>query len=125
VRDRLHELGDTEVAVITFAAPERVATYQRDLLAPLTVLVDPERTSYAAYGFERGSLRAVWGPKVWAEYGRLLVRGRRLRRIHEDTRQLGGDVVVDRSGRVAFLHRSVDPTDRPSLESLLALIRQL
>ena len=123
MRDRLDELGDAVVAVVTFATPERAAAYQRTL-DPLTVLVDHDRSAYRAYGLERGSIRQVWGPKVWAEYARLLARGRRLRTIHEDTRQLGGDVVVDRAGRVAFVHRSADPTDRPSVDVLVETIHR-
>jgi hypothetical protein len=125
VRDRLDDLGDAAVAVVTFEPPHRAAAYQHDLLAPLTVLVDPERTTYQAYGLTRGSRRQVWGPKVWLEYARLLTRGRRLRRIRDDTRQLGGDVVVDRAGRVAFVHRSHDPTDRPDIRTVVATVRSL
>jgi hypothetical protein len=125
VRDRLDELGDAAVVVVTFAAEERAGAYHRAVLAPLTVLVDTERAAYRAYGLERGSLRRIWGPKVWAEYARLLRRGRRLARVHEDTRQLGGDVIIDRTGCIALLHRSADPTDRPDIDLLVTTIRRL
>jgi hypothetical protein len=122
VRDRLDEFGDAVVAVVTFGAPERAAAYQHAVLAPLTVLVDHDRRTYRAYRLERGSLRRVWGPKVWGEYCRLIARGRRLARVHEDTRQLGGDVIVDRAGRIALMHRSEDPTDRPDVDLLVTTI---
>ena len=125
MRDRLTDLGDTAVAVVTFATPERVAASHRALLAPLTLLVDEERDTYRGFGLGRGSVWKVWGPKVWAEYLRLIRRGRRPQRTHEDTLQLGGDVVVDRRGRIAFLYRSDDPTDRPTIVALIAVIRTL
>jgi len=123
VRDRLDEFGDAVVAVVTFSAPERVAAYQRDDLAPLTVLVDADRAAYRAFGMTRGSVRRVWGPKVWRAYARLLRRGRRLRRPTEDILQLGGDVVIGPDGTVTYQFRSEDPDDRPAVEELLAAVR--
>ena len=122
MRSRQEEFGDAIIAVITFSAPDRVIEYQRERLAPLPVLVDEERTSYRAYGFGRGRVSAVWGPKVWLAYARLMVAGRPFRRPVEDTLQLGGDVVVGRDGTITFLFRSDDPDDRPAIDDLLAAL---
>ena len=80
MRDRLDEFGDAVVAVISFSAPEHVARYQRERLAPLDVVVDEQRVAYTAFGLGRGSVLRVWGPKAWLEYGRLLRQGRRFQR---------------------------------------------
>ncbi|WP_436792878.1 AhpC/TSA family protein [Actinospongicola halichondriae] len=122
MRSRLEEFDDAVVVVICFSAPDYVAAYQRERLAPLTVLVDEDRGSYRAYGFGRGSVRSVWGPKVWLAYAKLLLAGHRFRRPVEDTLQLGGDVVVGRDGRVAYVFRSTDPDDRPGVDELLAAV---
>jgi peroxiredoxin len=124
VRDRLDEFGAAAVAVITFGATERVAAYQRDQLAPLTVLVDDDRRTYRAYGLGRGSVWKVWGPKIWWAYAKLIRRGRRFRRPSEDTLQLGGDFVVGRDGRIAYAFYSDDPDDRPPVDDLVAAVRQ-
>ena len=123
MRERLSEFGDVEVVVIAFAAPDHVAAYQREQLAPLTVLVDTSRAAYRAYGLGRGSVRTVWGPKVWWAYARLIRRGRRFHRPTEDTLQLGGDFVVGRDGRLAYVFRSDDPDDRPTVDELLGAVR--
>ena len=47
-----------------------------------------------------------------------------VRRPTEDTRQLGGDVVVDRDGRLAYLFRSSEPDDRPAVDELVDAIRR-
>ncbi len=124
MRSRLEELGDAEAVVICFSAPDYVADYQRDQLQPMTVLVDQTRASYRAYGFGRGSVRRVWGPRTLRAYARLLRAGRRLQRPTEDTLQLGGDVVVDRDGQVSYLFRSSDPDDRPSVDELVEAVRR-
>lgn len=123
MRSRLDDLGDAEVVVICFSAPDFVAAYQRERLHPMTVLVDEARTSYRAYGFGRGSVRRVWGWRTWRAYARLLRAGRRFQRPTEDTLQLGGDVVVDRAGRISYVFRSADPDDRPSVDELVGVVQ--
>jgi peroxiredoxin len=123
VRDRLDEFGDTALAVITFSAPERAAAYQKELLVPLPVLVDADRSVYRAYGLGRGSVWSVWGPRTWRAYGRLIAQGRRFRRPTDDTLQLGGDFVIGRDGRIHYAFRSADPDDRPTVDALVAAAR--
>jgi peroxiredoxin len=123
VRDRLSEFGDAGVVIIAFAAPDYVADYQRQRLTPLTVLVDSTRAAYLAYGLGRGSVRTVWGPKIWWAYAKLIGHGRRLQRPTEDTWQLGGDFVVGRDGRLVYVFRSKDPDDRPAVDDLLVAVR--
>jgi peroxiredoxin len=120
VRDRCNEFGDAALAVITFGAPERAAAYQQELLAPLPVLVDQDRSTYQAYGLGRGGIWSVWGPRTWRAYARLIVRGRRFHRPTDDTLQLGGDFVIGRDGRVLYAFRSADPDDRPTVDTLIA-----
>ncbi|MHB8394864.1 MAG: AhpC/TSA family protein [Candidatus Dormibacteria bacterium] len=124
MRDHLSEFGDALIVVLTFSAPEFVASYQRDLLAPLTVLIDQTRTVYRAYALDRGSVWRVWGPKVWWEYLRLIAHGRRFSRPREDTLQLGGDFLVGRDGRLVYTFRSHDPADRPTVADLIEAVKR-
>jgi len=123
VRDRRDGFGDAAVVVISFSAPEHVAAYHRDQLAPLTVLVDADRHAYRAYGLGRGSVWKVWGPRSWWAYAKLIRRGHRFQRPTEDTLQLGGDFVVGRDGRIVYAFRSDDPDDRPPVDDLVAAVR--
>jgi hypothetical protein len=54
-----------------------------------------------------------------------LFRGRTPRAVDldSDTSQLGGDVLVDPSGIVRFLHVGSGPGDRPSIAALAAARR--
>jgi len=124
VRDRLDEFGDAVVVVVAFSAPDYVAAYQRERLAPLVVLIDEERVAYRAYRLGRGTVWTVWGPKVWRAYLRLIRQGRRFQRPTEDTLQLGGDFVVGRDGQMAYSFRSSDPDDRPTVDDLIAAVRR-
>ena len=123
MRDRLDELGDAEVVVVTFTRQRNLAGYRRRFVDPLTVVSDEERRVYRAYGLGRGPWWRVYGVATLRRYVELLRRGRRLERPTEDTLQLGGDVVVDREGRLAYVHRSRRPDDRPDVDELVAAVR--
>lgn len=92
--------------------------------ACFTLLLDPDRAAYRAYDLER-SLARAWQPKVWLEYARLMMSGKKWRGIQGDSTQLGGDFIADADGILRFAHRSHDPTDRPSVAQLLKEIKTL
>jgi hypothetical protein len=85
------------------------------------ILLDPDRESYAAYGFHRSLLRS-WGLKTFFTYVKLLISGRKWRGVQGDSAQLGGDVIIDGNSIIRFIHRSMDPSDRPSAETLLRVL---
>ncbi len=113
-----------QVVIISFGSAPLARAWLAETNAPFTVLLDPERGAYRAFGLERSLVRS-WGPKaIWA-YVRLMLTGRRWRGIQGDSGQLGGDFVVDSSGIIRFAYRSHDPTDRPTVEVLLDIFRRL
>jgi hypothetical protein len=125
----LHHVDQLEirVVVVAFAPPESLAGYQhRQRLDHLLVLSDPDRRAYRAFGFGRGTVLRVWlDRRVWVRYAQLLLRGRRPERAHEDTLQLGGDVLLDADGRIAWIFRSRGPEDRPSVAYIQAALNDL
>jgi len=54
-----------------------------------------------------------------------MMAGRRWRGIQGDSRQLGGDFIVDRRGVLRFAHRSHDPADRPDIDTLIGRLSDL
>jgi hypothetical protein len=85
------------------------------------ILLDPDRETYAAYEFHRSYLRS-WGPKTFFTYVKLLISGRKWRGVQGDSAQLGGDVIIDEDSIIRLIHRSMDPSDRPSAETLLRVL---
>ena len=120
MRDRLGDLGDAVVVLVTFTAQRNLRGYRSRLGLPYPVLADEGRTAYRAYGLRRGPWWRVWGIGTLRAYARLLRRGGRLARPREDTLQLGGDFVVGRDGRLIYAHRSRGPADRPAVDDLVA-----
>jgi peroxiredoxin len=118
---RLQAAG-VRVLAISQATPAVLATFLRDHLQPVPVVCDPDRAGYRAFGLERTSWLSFFRPSVLWGYLRLIARGGRVRKPYpgEDVLQLGGDFLLDRSGRVVFAHPSRAATDRPGIDVLLA-----
>lgn len=106
-------LSNVEFAVVTFAGADRLPAYRDHVGITTAVLADPERKAYRAYGLVSASLWRVYRPATLKKYAVLLRAGKRLRKPTEDTRQLGGDFVIGRDGRIAYAYRPVAPDDRP------------
>jgi len=112
------------IVCVTFAESPMLALFERELGLPVEYLGDPEREMYRAFGFGRGSVARVWlDPRVLARYARLVVSGYRPKGPEQDTLQLGGDVLADAEGRIAWIYRSRGPEDRPSVAEILAARR--
>ncbi len=115
---------NARIVVISFGLARQAHAWLDETSAPFTLLLDPERTAYRAYGLEH-SLARSWGPRVWWRYAQLLLAGRQWRGIQGDSGQLGGDIVVDPAGLIRLAYRSHDPADRPPVSQLLMIIRHL
>ncbi len=122
MRDRLPEFGDAHIAAVTFADAERLPPHRAHLDLPFPLLADPKRQVYGQFGLGRGSFRQIWNPGTLTLYAKLLRRGRTPRRPAQDTRQLGGDFVIDRQGRLAAGFWPASPDDRPSVDALVAAV---
>ena len=101
-----------------------VRAYRADTNVSWPVLIDLDRTLYRGYGMHRGRLRDIWGVRTWLAYLHELARGRLPKYSGGDTRQLGGDVLIDPAGIVRFHHVGTGPADRPSVAAILEARRQ-
>ena len=114
-----------EVLVVTFSAAQRIPQYLEAHDWPFPVVADPEFEAYRAFELQKGTWWQVAGPQAIVGYLKLMLRGR-LPDKHtkgDDVKQLGGDFVLDASGRLLYLYRSQESTDRPSPEELLQVLQ--
>lgn len=122
VGEHLDQLPGVSVAVVTFAPVDGLAAQRRHLGVPFPLLSDPDRELYRAFGLGRGSMRAIYGVGTLRLYARLLRQGRRLKRPNQDTRQLGGDFVIDGEGRLTAAFRPASPDARPTVAELIEAV---
>ena len=112
------------VLVVTFEPPATVAQFVEMEAVPFPVLSDVSRRAYAAFGLQRGRASTIWNWPTAKTYLGGILHGRRPRLPRGDLTQLGGDVVLDADGRIVFVHRSQNPADRPTIETIVAAIRR-
>ena len=113
-----------EVLLISFSSRGYARVWSEETCPSFRLLLDGERTTYRTYGLGHSLLRS-WSLKTVWGYVRLMRAGRRWRGIQGDSTQLGGDFVIDAGGVVRLAYRSRDPTDRPSMEQIFTVLRQL
>jgi len=125
--DRQEEFAklNTRVFIISFGTLPALQQWMNEVCGTFTVLLDRDRVAYQAYGLERSRLRS-WHPRVvWIYIKRWFQRGEFYDSHGDDTSQLGGDFIVDKKGILRLVHASHDPTDRPSVEELLKVLKTL
>ena len=116
---------DTRVLIISFATMPAVQAWLKETCATFEVLLDRNRDVYRAYGLERSFWRSRNLKTLW-KLAMHRLAGRPIYDSHgDDTTQLGGDFIVDRSGILRLAHPSHNPTDRPAAQTLLEFLRQL
>ena len=120
------EAAGAALVVVTPQAAARAADWRDDLsLSGAVVIADPERTLYEALGARQPPPFWLLRPRVVTAGLRALIARERIRwNVGDNALQLGADVVVDREGRIAYLHIASDATDRtaPNSPSLPAVI---
>lgn len=124
-KDRLDELG-AEAVFLSFDSPDALRRSMLDgvdLAYP--VIADVDRVAYRAWGLERAPWWKIWlDPKVWLQYGRMLLEGERPGEAGEDLLQMGGDFIVDGAGTVVY-SRPQKRDDRPPVGELIRELEKL
>ena len=115
--DELNATG-AKVCVVAFEERRRAREWASSGEIGFPILLDPDRSVYRAYHLERSAMRSLHPRTLWFYFKKLL-RGQVVTRITGDPTQLGGDFVIDEDGAIRLAYYSVDPTDRPSVASLL------
>lgn len=115
---------NARVVLISFGTLPGLQVWMKETCEKFEVLLDPNRETYHAYQLERSRLRS-WTPRTMWMYAKLLLAGRKPLVKEGDASQLGGDFIIDAHGRIKLAYRSFDPVDRPSVDTLLDLIREI
>lgn len=124
-RDRsLFEEAGARLVLIGQATPHHAAHFRRTMGIDLPVLADEQRVSYRAAGAKQATMDELLGPTVVAKgvvaaasHG--VFQGRTI----GDFAQLGGVMIVDIDGTIAWSHMSEDASDNAATDEILTALR--
>lgn len=111
------------VCIVTFEGAEAAKAYVSETGIRWPILVDTEGVLYDAYGMGRLSWRQMLDPSAAPVFVAEILRGNLPRWPRADPARQGGDVLIDPTGIVRFVHVGSNPGDRPAVERLLDIRR--
>ncbi|MBI5760232.1 MAG: AhpC/TSA family protein [Planctomycetales bacterium] len=122
--DPIREAG-AKVLAVSFARPDKVATFLEKYPQPFPVVCDPTLAAYREFQVGRTSWLSFARPDVTGRFIKTMFRGQMPAKPDpaDDLLQLGGDFILDRDRHLIYSHPSSEATDRPSGEELLAVLR--
>ncbi len=121
---RLHELTQLGLRVVYVGngEPRYIEAFvERNAidLEVVEVITDPTLAAHRTLALNR-SFGTTFGPRALWNVGRALVSGFRPTTVEGDEYQQGGVLVVDRDGRVAYLHRDRATGDHADTTDVIA-----
>lgn len=114
------EALNTQIILITHSAKFWVAGWRQSTQVDYPLLLDTNKVAYRHYDLGK-SWRGVLHPRIVAYYVRHLY----FPFFKGNTFQMGGDFIVDTAGVLRYSYRMVEPTDRPSIDTLLTALRKM
>lgn len=109
------------VVVVTFGEILGAQQWLRDTKCAFPYYTNPDATLYKMLGLKRRT-EPVWNCLSLSYYASALVAGVTLPKATEfgkdDPHQMGGDFIVNKSGKLLMAYHSKIPSDRPSVEMI-------
>jgi len=111
-----------KVVIVTCGSKSGAEKWKKDAECPFTILIDSSRKLYQMFGMNR-SIAKVWGTSSMNNYAENIIAGQKLFAPfdNDDVNQMGGDIIISKSGVIRFLHVSKTSFDRPSLQDILQI----
>lgn len=122
LQDRAAELEQAglQIVVIAPARPEAAAEFVADLRLPFTMLTDPRREAYRAYGLTEGTRGQLLNTRIVTRATTAMLRGTLPGRPGSGpVKQLPGTAIVDRDGRLRVMQAASDASDHMTTPQLL------
>ena len=108
------------LVVIVFHSPTKdVRELRGDL--PFTLVADPEKRLYRAFGVGRSLLFAAY-PKAFRALRSEAAQGRKAERIHGGILGLPADFLIDRHGKFIAAHYGVHADDSLDVDEVFSLV---
>lgn len=110
-----------QIILVGLGNPDRTEAFKKQFSLSFPIICDPEKKLYKIFDLGRGSLLRMASPAFLLKGLKTLSRGHRLGVPKDDVLQMPGVFLIDTSGNIRYAHYAKDPSDNPSIDTLLAL----
>ncbi|TVS01220.1 MAG: AhpC/TSA family protein [Phycisphaerales bacterium] len=106
------------IVLVHMATQEEAAAFASKYgLSDASLIADPEKKLYGAFGLKRGTLGQLFGPKVWLRGLAATLKGHMVGKLVGDGFQMPGVFLVQ-DGRIVKAFRHETAGDRPDYDAL-------
>lgn len=114
-----------QVLLVSMGTPEEAEGFRRQFNLPFTIICDPEKALYKAYGLKGRSISQIFSPKLFLKGLKAVGQGFLPGLSLGDPFQLPGVVVIDVKGHIRFRYYSRDPSDYPSIAIIVDVLSRV
>ena len=127
-QEEFHRLG-CKVVAVHYYKMENLIKWRNYTKCQHQTIADPQRLLYKLFGIGHiQPKKTIWKIQPLQFYASLRISLKDTVPLQEtepgDTFLVGGDVVVDSSGRVIYIFRSQRPPEKPSVDDIITLLRE-
>ena len=110
------------VVLVGLGSVAETAAFRERFEVPFTMIADPEKQLFEAFGLKRASVGTLFSAKMMAKGARAMAKGHTIGKPTGDVRQLPGVFIIDAAGRILFSHYAASPSDHPRPDVLLDVL---
>ncbi len=115
------ESAGFQIILVGLGNPDEAEAFRKQFSPSLPIICDPEKILYHAYGLKKVSVAALASPSLWLNGLKTLAKGHMPGISKDNVMQMSGVFLIDTAGDIRYAYYSKDPSDNPSVDSLLAL----
>ena len=122
----LTKLDRCHIVIISFTSSiDSARQWKNEVKCSFDIYCDSDRRLYRHFGFPAKAYARVWNVQTLDYYVDQKLSGKQLPTKldkNDDPNQMGGNVIIDRKGRIISVYKSKSPTDRPSVTQLQCIL---
>jgi len=123
-KSRFDNIG-AQIILVGMGDREQTEIFRRTFAPEFSIVCDPERRLYQAFGLKRAGLFQMASPSMFVKGMKALGSGVGMGLPQGDVLQLSGVFIIDTQGSVHFSYHAVNPADHPTPEELLSALSRI
>jgi peroxiredoxin len=96
--------------------------YRKRFQVPYTIISDPEKNLYRAFGLKQMSPLGFFSPSLAVRSISTMAKGHFMGVPEGDVRQLPGVFVINTDGQIEFSHYAENPADHPDPDTIIRIL---